>query len=180
MTEGPDRGGGAVGRALNAYNSLIVLLVRIASLVTLLIAFFITISMILGVFFRFVLNSSLVWTDEVAALLLAVMMFFVIGIGMHERLHIAVGALFDRLPPGGQRVLDIFLQAGCAVFFAIVGIYGFKVAESAMAMQLAMVPIPRGIFQMAMPIGGAFTVLVCINNVIKVLRGEQPRIGGIE
>ncbi len=165
---------------LDLYDRFVRALVRIASFVTLVIAFFITGAMILGVFFRFVLNSSLVWTDEVSALLLAVMMFLVIGIGMHERLHIAVGVIFDRLPPGGQRALDIFLQLGCALFFGIVGFYGLKVAESAMTIELAMIPIPRGLFHMAMPVGGAFTVLVCLNNVIKVLRGEIPRIGGID
>jgi TRAP-type C4-dicarboxylate transport system permease small subunit len=167
-------------RLLDLYDGLVRLLVRIASFFTLLIAFFITAAMILGVFFRFVLNSSLVWTDEVSALLLAVMMFLVVGIGMHERLHIAVGVIFDRLPLAGQRALDVFLQAGCAVFFAVVGYYGLTVAESAMSMQLAMVPLPRGLFQMAMPIGGGFTVLVCINNIIRTLRGEIPRIGGID
>lgn len=169
---------GPAGALLTAYDRLICVLVKFAEVVTVVIALFITISMILGVFFRFILNASIGWTDELSSLLLSVMMFVVIGIGFHERIHIGVGILFDRLSVRGRVVLDVVLHAISAVFFLIVCIAGLKVAEIGLGMRLATLDLPRGLFQYAAPVGGAFASLVCLNNMLKVaLGGERPHAG---
>ncbi|HEX5077599.1 MAG TPA: TRAP transporter small permease [Geminicoccaceae bacterium] len=176
-----DRPPSLIGSFFDFYDRAVRVLVRIAELLTIILAFFITGAMILGVFFRFVLNSSIVWTDEVCSLLLAVVMFLVSGIGFHDRIHIAVVFLLDRLPPAGQRVLDVTLHAVSAAFFALVAVEGMKVAEVGMGMALATAPLPRGVFHLAIPIGGAFTVLVCLNNIANVVRGrEKPQFGGVD
>lgn len=166
--------------ALDAFDWSIRACVRLAELATVLIAFFITGSMILGVFFRFVLNWSIGWTDEVSSLLLAVMMFFVIGIGLHERLHISVAIVIEKFPPAGQKIFDICIHVVCAVFFFIVAYEGQRVAESALSMQLATIPVARGVFYYAMPIGAGFATLVCVNNILRIASGKQrPGVGGI-
>ena len=176
-----DRPPSLIGSCFDLYDRAVRALVRVAELLTILIAFFITGAMILGVLFRFVLNSSIVWTDEVCSLLLAVAMFLVSGIAFHDRIHIAVVLLLDRLPPAGQKALDVTLHAVSAAFFALIAVEGLKVAEVGMGMALATVTLPRGVFQLAIPIGGAFTVLVCLNNIAKVLRGrEKPHFRGLD
>ncbi len=165
------------GTALGAYDGVVRIMVRVAELATFLIASFITIAMILGVFFRFVLNSSIGWTEEVSSLLLSVMMFTVVGIGFHERIHIGVGIIFDRLPYAGRIAADVVLHMVSAFFFLVVCITGQKVAEIGLGMTLATVDLPRGLFQYAAPIGGGFAFLVCLNNILKVLwGGDRPHI----
>lgn len=177
----PDYPPTIAGSFLRYLNSAVHLLVRIAELLTLIIIFFITIAMISGVFFRFVLNSSIVWTDEISSLLLSTMMFVVIGIGLHERIHIGVGILFDNLPATGRIVLDVVLHLVCAVFFLIIFIGGIQVARVGLGMQLATVELPRGLFQLSAPVGAAFAFFVCLNNILKVLfGGDRPRIGGVD
>lgn len=172
---------GPFGLVLAAFDRLIRVLVRIAELVALAIAFFITVSMILGVFFRFVLNSSIGWTDEVSSLLLSVMMFAVIGVGLHERIHIGVDILFDRLPPRGRQALDVALHLVSGTFFLIVCVTGLEVARVGLGMDLATVDLPRGLFQYAAPLGAGFAFLVCVNNILKVaFGGDRPHIGGAE
>lgn len=169
------------GAALRYLNQFVHVLVRIAEILTLIIIFFITIAMISGVFFRFVLNSSIVWTDEVSSLLLSTMMFVVIGIGLHERIHIGVGILFDNLPAAGRAALDVVLQLVCAFFFLIILTGGIKVAQVGLGMQLATVDLPRGLFQLSAPIGAGFALIVCVNNIAKVVfGGDQPRMGGVD
>lgn len=170
---------GPVGAVCAVFNRIVVFLVRIAELVTLAIAFFISGSMIIGVFFRFVLNSSIIWTEEISSLLLSVMMFFVIGIGMHERIHIGVGIVFDRLSMAGRIVLDIILHLVSAVFFLVVFLEGLKVAQVGFGMQLATVEVSRGVFQLSAPVGAGFALIVCINNIMKVvIGGDRPHRGG--
>lgn len=166
-----------LGAALGGYDLLVRVLVRLAEAVTFLIASFITVAMILGVFFRFVLNSSLGWTEEISSLLLSVMMFTVIGIGFHERIHIGVGLVFDRLPRAGRIAADVILHMISAAFFLVICLTGRKVAEIGLGMTLATVDLPRGLFQYAAPVGGGFAFLVCVNNIFRVLfGGDRPHI----
>ncbi|MCS0497225.1 TRAP transporter small permease [Ancylobacter mangrovi] len=170
-----------VSTALDLLDAVVRALVFVARGVVIAIAFFITISMILGVFFRFVLNSSLGWTDEVSSLLLAVMMFIAVGIGFHDRQHIGVGALVERLPPHGQRLADAALHLVSTTFFAIVGWVSIRFAEIGMGMTLATIELPRGLFYWAAPIGCGFAALVCLNNAVRMLRGlDKPRFGGVD
>jgi len=172
---------GVLQGALELFDRLIRVMVRIARCAVIAIAFFITISMIVGVFFRFALNSSIVWTDEVSSLLLAVLMFAAIGIGFHDREHIGVGLLVERLSPAGQRWADACLHLVSAAFFALVGWTGIRVAEIGMGMMLATIELPRGVFYWATPIGSAFAALVCVNNAVRILRGlDRPRFGGAD
>ena len=169
----------ALSRSANAafdlYDVIIRAAVRVAEVLVVAIAFFITAAMILGVFFRFALNASIGWTDEVSSLLLSVMMFLVIGIGMHERIHIGLSALIDRIPLRARRWFDVALHVVALTFFAIIAVQGVRVASLALDMSLATVPLPRGLFQFAAPIGSCFAAAVCINNILKVSRGiEDP------
>lgn len=168
---------GLFGSALSTYDRLIRAAVKVAEYFTIAIAFFITAAMILAVFFRFGLNSSIGWSDEICSLLLSVMMFFVIGIGMHERIHIGVGVLFDQIPSAGRVVLDIILNVLSGLFFLIVFVGGLKVADIGLGMQLATVELPRGLFQYAAPIGAGFAFAVCVNNILKVaFGGDRPHM----
>ncbi|MCJ8144633.1 TRAP transporter small permease [Ancylobacter sp. A5.8] len=167
--------------ALDLFDALIRAAIRVARWAVIAIAFFITASMVAGVFFRFLLNSSLGWTDEVSSLLLAVMMFLAIGIGFHNREHIGVGVLIERLSPYGQRLADAALHVVSAAFFLLVGWAAIRFAEIGMGMMLATIELPRGLFYWATPIGSIFAALVCLNNVARILRGQdRPRFGGAD
>jgi TRAP-type C4-dicarboxylate transport system permease small subunit len=159
------------GSVFDGFDLLIRLLVRLAEFLVTVIIFFITVVMILAVFFRFALNSSIGWSDEITSLLLAVMMFLVIGVGMHERFHIGLSAIFDRIGLSARRWLDVALHVVALMFFALIAAEGIRVAMTSMDMRLATLPLPRGLFQLSAPIGSGFAALVCLNNIVKVVRG---------
>ena len=161
---------GLLPRLHDAYDLLVRLLVRLAEFMILLLVFFITAAMIVAVFFRFGLNSSIGWSDEVASLLLSVMMFLAIGVGMHDRYHIGLSAVIDNVPVPARRWLDMALHLVSFVFFVLIGVEGIRVASVAMDMSLATLPLPRGMFQLAAPVGAGFAAMVCVNNIVKVAR----------
>lgn len=160
-----------LAQIFDGYDLMIRAIARCAEILILAIAFFITAAMILAVFFRFVLNSSIGWSDEVTSLLLATMMFLTIGVGMHERFHIGLSIVFDRIPISARRWLDIALHLVSLVFFVLIGAEGIRVASAAWGMSLSTLPLPRGLFMASAPIGSGFAAMVCINNIIKVARG---------
>jgi TRAP-type C4-dicarboxylate transport system permease small subunit len=160
-----------LAQVLDGYDLVIRALARVAEVLILLIAFFITAAMIVAVFFRFVLNTSIGWSDEVTSLLLAAMMFLTIGVGMHERFHIGLSMVFDRIPLAARRWLDIALHLVALVFFVLIGLGGIRVAAAAWGMSLSTLPLPRGLFMASAPLGSGFAAMVCVNNILKVARG---------
>jgi len=155
--------------------------VRGCELATVAIAFFITGAMIAGVFARFVLNRSIGWTEEVSALLLGAMMFLIAGVGFHERIHIGLTYLTEKLPAALQRALEIAVNASASLFFGLIGWYGWAVATSALSISLATLPVPRGAILIVMPVACWITVAVCLNNILRLLVRPQdhPAAGGM-
>src|SRR5574342_1076382 len=60
----------------------------------------------LGVFFRYALNSALVWYDEFASYLLVWLTFYGAVVASYRRRHIGFEVLVDRLLPKTRRVFD--------------------------------------------------------------------------
>ena len=76
------------------------------------------------VLWRYVLNDSLVWTEEASRYLFVWMTFIGAALAVKEGTHIQVTALVDSLPANVQRwlrVLEVVLMAGLLGFLTVVG-----------------------------------------------------------
>src|SRR5262249_52919079 len=72
---------------------------------------------ILGVFFRYVLGSSLVWYDEFASYLLVWLTFSGTVVASYRHRHIGFQVVVDRLQPGTRRIVD-FIGEFFVLFFS--------------------------------------------------------------
>lgn len=70
----------------------------------------------LGVFFRYVLNDSLTWTEELSRYGLVVMTYVGCSVGCRRQSHIRVDAIDLVLPERFRRVLALAMQAGLLLF----------------------------------------------------------------
>jgi len=61
----------------------------------------------LGVFFRYVLNSSLVWYDEFASYMLVWLTFYGAVVADYHRRHINFDLLVNKLAPATRRAVDV-------------------------------------------------------------------------
>src|SRR5680860_622406 len=64
-----------------------------------------------NVFFRFILNSSLSWADELAQILLVWLTFIGAALAVKERTHYVLNYLTDKLKGNAQRAVWILQQA---------------------------------------------------------------------
>ena len=136
------------------------------------------VALIAGVFFRYVLNSSLSWLPESSALLLVWLMLAVAPIGFHQNFHISVSVLVDRVPRLGRIALGLFINACTVLLFGIAGYYGILNTIIEVGSELSSIPIARAWFTWVLPLGSAVVLLVCLNNVLKILRrGDLPATG---
>jgi len=73
---------------------------------------------VVGVFFRFVLNSPFPWVEEVQMILVVWSVFFGASIAIREKGHIAVEIFFDATPPAVRKVLNVLIWIAVAASIA--------------------------------------------------------------
>ena len=78
----------------------------------------------LQVIFRFIIRSSLPWSEEMARYLMVWIVFLGASIGVSKKAHIGVEALVVLLPERMQKWAAVLVNALCCVFFAFMIQYG--------------------------------------------------------
>ncbi|MBI3964735.1 MAG: TRAP transporter large permease subunit [Chloroflexi bacterium] len=90
--------------------------------------------MLVGVFFRYVLNDSLSWSDELALIVFAWATFLSIATAYRHDKHVNVGMLVERFPPDWQARLGVVaegLAGGYLVSLLASGIQALEIASRA-------------------------------------------------
>ncbi len=127
---------------------------------------------LLGVFYRYVGDQALSWYDEFAGYILVWLTMYGSVVGLARGKHISFETLVEKLPWGGQRVVEVF-DALCVLGFSLVLLVSGWVLVREMAEETA-VSIPE--VKMAwiysvMPISGALMVLIGVMQLIMVFAG---------
>lgn len=78
-----------------------------------------TVITLLGIFFRYAMNSPFMWTEEAARYLLVWMGFTAISIALKQDKHIKIEVLTGFLPAIGATLVGYLIDLLMAVFFAI-------------------------------------------------------------
>ena len=161
-----------------ALDKLVERMIRGCEIIIVSIGIWLMVTMIASVFFRYVLNNSLTWADESSSFLLVWLMLAVAPIGFHQNFHIAVSLVVDRAPRLVRVFLGLFINSCTALFFGIAGYYGIDQTIIEMGTELASMPISRAWFTWVLPAGSVAVLLVCLNNMLRILRqGDVLNLG---
>ena len=88
----------------------------------------ITIVMTVQVVFRYGLNASLIWAEEVCRYLLIAMTFLPIGLAYQRGEVVSVDFFLNMLPPRIATLVRIPVQLGVIVFLLVISYYGYRFA----------------------------------------------------
>ena len=156
-------------------------LIRGCEFLAMAIGIWLMVILVINVFTRYVLNFTLFWVDESSELLLVWLMLAVAPIGFHENFHITMSFLGDVAPRPVRFVLALFTNLGTVLFFVIAGYYGILSTINEFGSSLFSIPIMRGWVTWILPVSSAVILLVCLNNILAVLRlGDKlPAKGGL-
>src|SRR5262252_8885232 len=83
----------------------------------------------LGVFFRYVLNSSLIWYDEFASYLLVWLTFYGTVVASYRKRHIGFEILVDKFDPSFRRIVDFIGECFVLVFQFVLFYYGWQLVK---------------------------------------------------
>ena len=132
----------------------------------------------LGVFFRYVLDSSLAWYDEFASYLLVWLTFYGAVTTSYQNRHIQFGTVVERLTPNTRKKFTIVAELFVFAFQFVLLYYGWLLTqkmgdESA----VSVVWVKMGWIYSALPISGAVMLLISANRLFYLISGKEHQKG---
>jgi TRAP-type C4-dicarboxylate transport system permease small subunit len=133
----------------------------------------------LGVFFRYVLNSSLTWYDEFASYMLVWLTFYGTVVADYRRRHIGFELVVDKLAPTPRKVVDVAAEVAVLGFQFVLFYYGWVLVQrmgDETAISLPWVKVSW--ITSVLPVTGGLLLLISITRMIGILFGRTNRQGG--
>lgn len=106
------------------------------------------------VFFRYGLNQSLFWSEEVARFLLIWLTFAGATVAYYHRAHPGVDGFYRRLPPGLQRGAAILVHLASMALFLVMMVSGSQFAWFVRLQITPALGLPKWIVMAIVPITG--------------------------
>lgn len=134
-------------------------------------------SLLLQVFFRYVLDAPLAWTDEAAIFFFAWLMLLLATIGVRERTHVRFTFIINSLPKVLFGLLDMLIMALITAFGVILVMTGSELLDLVWGNLSPAVHYPLQALYVVLPIVGGLIVLHGATNLLigpSGLRRDDP------
>jgi TRAP-type C4-dicarboxylate transport system permease small subunit len=125
---------------------------------------------VLQVVLRYVFNSPLVFTDELAAYLFVWVSFFGWTLATRKRIHIGIGVVADRLPPGLRRGLHLLWCAASVAFAAVLLVVGALIVHRNGDVRMVSLDFAVWPVYLVVPIAALFLVAYGIRDLVVIVR----------
>jgi TRAP-type C4-dicarboxylate transport system permease small subunit len=116
---------------------------------------------VVAVVFRYS-GASLIWYDEVAAILLAWLSYYGAALAALRRAHLGFGGLVKALPVSLRFIVFLLAEVIMIGVFAIVAWAGWSILEIFGDETLVSLPVPRSFVQSCVPIAAGLVILAQI------------------
>ncbi|MBO8140770.1 MAG: TRAP transporter small permease [Firmicutes bacterium] len=132
---------------------------------------------IIQVFFRYVMQSSLSWSEEVAIYLFIWLVMLGASVGVRRGFHVSVRFVADRLPSGVARALRLALGLLMLLFFGVLVTEGFSLAQRISFQLSPAARIPIRWVYLSVPVSGALSFLHVVAHLMDdwFLSGEKTQ-----
>lgn len=131
------------------------------------------ITMILEVVFRYILNDSLSWSEEIARYALMALTFIGGFISYHRDDHLALTMLLDRLPPRQRALAGSLRDGAIASLAAILLVYGVELCQSVADTYSPVLNIPEWLPYAVVPAFGGAVILQSLAHIAR-RSGDAP------
>ncbi len=128
---------------------------------------------LIGTFFRQVLQNPLLWTDELARYLMIWMALIASSIALKQREHVGIKIIIQRMPTRLRKVIVFVTKLFMAYFLYILTVEGVAAALRARSQISPALRITMFWPLLSVPLAGFFTLLQLILQMIIDLTGEE-------
>ena len=131
--------------------------------------------LIVGVFMRTVMNSSLTFSEEVASALLVVVSFFGLGYCARKGRHITMSMVFDMVKNKHKKIFMIVISLGSALATAYIAFLAYRYVLSVqnLGRVTPALQIPMYIIYSVVPIGFVLATIEYISSFILNIKDKD-------
>ena len=108
---------------------------------------------------RYFFNASPAWSERLALVLLAYLVFFGAANGVHERFHIRIDAIRNAVPAHLAKAFDVGANLAVAIAGIVMVIAGWQLTTTLWPFDIPSLGVPRGLALLPIPIAGALITL---------------------
>ncbi|SFZ85134.1 TRAP-type C4-dicarboxylate transport system, small permease component [Devosia enhydra] len=158
-------------------------LLALAKLMTILIMAGMTISVLIGVFFRYVIPLPMAWPPEAARFMMVAVTMFASSIAIRQLEHVGITIIVDALPRALRTGLYLLGMALTAAFLVVFIAFSYRLTfemgprQISSSLGLSMVAA-----YVAMPLGGVMMLVQLVAATIEAMRraraGQSPFVAG--
>ena len=132
----------------------------------------------LGIFFRYVLNASLVWYDEFASYLLVWLTFYGAVVALYRRRHIGFEVVVNRLRPKTRRTIDFIGECFVLGFQIVLFYYGWVLTRKmGDETTVSLVWVKMSWVYSVLPITGGLMLVISLIRLIEIVFASETRRG---
>jgi TRAP-type C4-dicarboxylate transport system permease small subunit len=123
------------------------------------------------VVFRYVLNSSLSWPEEIARYLFTWMIFLGAALALRDKTHIAVTLVRDKLPAAFQRRARLVTHGIILAFLMLLFVLGLMLVHHTRGTQSEVLSLPVNlVYYAALPATVLLGIYYAAANILALLR----------
>lgn len=127
----------------------------------------ITVVVAAGVFWRYVLNDSLSWTEEVARYLLIWLAAVGSIVAMHRRQHVAIDIVPELFSGVGGRVIRLLIALVIIITCAVMSYFGWILAWNAWGQTASSFYLPLFYTTAAIPVATSGFLLIAVEHALE-------------
>jgi len=114
------------------------------------------------VWYRFVMNDPLAWSEELARYLFVWISFLGSAVGVRMQVHLGIDLIDKILSPRGRKIMTLAVNLLIQIFLVVVIFWGIRILKVIQFQKSASMGIPMTYPYMAVPVG---SVLMLINSL---------------
>ena len=123
------------------------------------------------VFFRYVLNHSLFWSEELARYFLVWLTFLGATVAYRRKAHPGIDVLFSRMPPRFQKLSLFLVHTASIALFGVMIVYGFKFSHFIRMQISPALHLPKWIVFSIIPFSGIILLVHAVALMVRELKG---------
>ena len=125
-----------------------------------------------SVFFRYVLNNSIVWSEEVIRFAFIWMFFLCMPEATRTGMHICLDVVPSHVKGKAKIFVDILIEVINNAFLFIVVFYGIRLSLINMIQTSPALRIPYGLIFFALPTGAVLMIIFSIHRIYRILTNK--------
>lgn len=145
---------------------------KVAELITGILMIFLTLLIFIAVICRFVFNSPLQWQYETTLVCMSWTVFIGMSMTFKTKEHMALTFITNALPPKARFIWMDAIDIIVIAFLVIAIMEGFAVTTSTWSLNYMTIPVSRGIFYLAFPIGSVFSISHLLYHIATRRKGD--------